>query len=385
MRFAATICLLILVLATAAGAADRPPDVTSYRQMTTLLTSETDRCPLLRLTSIGQSAQGKKQIWLVRVADPCVSAAHTARLLIMCRQHGDEPASTEAVLRLLHEVAGGHDADLRAALKQVTLYIVPMVNPDGADALTRRNGVGADLNRDWGVFSQPETRAVAHAVELIHPQVVVDAHNWDGDDSFNANCVEVARANQSAREQASHGLQQAMGTNLSAAGYQALLTAYGPECDPRLAHRYFAQEGLLSLLVETHSGDPRDTVDFQRRQGFYLALIHGLARRYGGGGAATVAALNRLEGSEVGMTQEATLFAPAPSPSAPRLPASAPRRPLVWLWAICLYGLALWLGRLGHPASVSAFPENRTAGRPAFVRASAARSAGRPGTRRYQC
>jgi murein tripeptide amidase MpaA len=110
--------------------------------MTAMLKTEAAHCPLLRLTSLGQSAHGHKEIWLVRVADPNMPPVQTVRLLILCRQHGDEPASTEAVLKLLHGIAGGHDPIIQAGLAQVTLYVVPMVNPDGADALTRRNGVG---------------------------------------------------------------------------------------------------------------------------------------------------------------------------------------------------------------------------------------------------
>jgi hypothetical protein len=91
--------------------------------------------------------------------------------------------------------------------------------------------------------------------------------------------LEVARADQTALEQARHGLQQSLGAQMTAAGYQAYLTAYGANADPRLAHRYFARQGLLSLLAETHSGDPRDTADFERRQGFYAAGAASIGRK----------------------------------------------------------------------------------------------------------
>ena len=80
---------------------------------------------------------------MARVADPAAPPpARTVRLLVLCRQHGDEPASTEAVLRLLRRIADGGDPTLRAGLRRVTLYVVPMVNPDGADAETRATGPG---------------------------------------------------------------------------------------------------------------------------------------------------------------------------------------------------------------------------------------------------
>ena len=49
-----------------------------------------------------------------------------------------------------------------------------MANPDGAAARTRKNGVGADLNRDWGPFQQPETRAaMRHALSGLDLVAVV--------------------------------------------------------------------------------------------------------------------------------------------------------------------------------------------------------------------
>ncbi|MDQ2798348.1 MAG: succinylglutamate desuccinylase/aspartoacylase family protein, partial [Armatimonadota bacterium] len=197
MRCLLLICLLLLPPALAFGSPEARTDaspVTSYAQMTAQLRADAARSPLLRLVSLGKSAKGKKDLWLVRVADPDVDPVQTTRLLVLCRQHGDEPASTEAVLRLIHQTARGSDPVLAKALSQVTIYLVPMLNPDGADANTRANGAGVDLNRDWGVFSQPETRLAARAAALIQPHIVLDAHNWDGGDHYNANCLEIARA-----------------------------------------------------------------------------------------------------------------------------------------------------------------------------------------------
>ena len=207
-----------------------------------------------------------------------------------------------------------------------------MVNPDGAEAGLRPNGLGADLNRDWGVFHQPETRAMARAVRLLRPSLVIDAHNWDGNDEYNADCLEIPRETTTALGRAAHGLQQQSVRDLAACGYLVHPTAWGNDTDPRLAHRWLARQSIQSALVETHSGDPTDHADFQRRQGMYVALIHSLLRQYASAPSA-------------GDTQEATLFPPLPSAVSPHRSLLARRISCAWLWPLGVYGLALWGGR----------------------------------------
>ena len=57
------------------------PNVTGYGAMTTQLKADAAHCPLLRVTSLGQSAQGHRELWLVRVADPKADSAKVIRLL----------------------------------------------------------------------------------------------------------------------------------------------------------------------------------------------------------------------------------------------------------------------------------------------------------------
>lgn len=397
MRGLTTIVVLFVLLALLAGGSSlcaapavSPPapspknPVTSYKQMTAQLASDAAGSDWVRVASAGKSVQGRT-LWLTRLADPASRPADTVRVLVLCRQHGDEPASTEALLRLIHGIAQGQDAPLRANLRHVTLYVVPMVNPDGAQAGTRVNGAGADLNRDWGLWTQPETRAMAHLIAALRPDAIIDAHNWDGGDALNTDCLEISRAMLTPLGAASHALQQQSAHDLAAGGYPVKSFGYGPERDPRLAHRWCARQGFLSMLVETHAGRPSDTPDFTHRQEMYIALVQSLARHFAALGPAQRLALRRLGSGSWAASREAALF---PPPSMPARLAHGPshwplpaRTKAPWLWALAAYPLALWLWGLGRITPASQSEKAWTPGR---VPATERRSAGRRARPRYR-
>ena len=371
---------LLLFLLTIAARAASP--VTTYRRMAAQLKQDVAQSNgWVKVTAIGASRHGRPLL-LAKLADPAAKPADPVRVLVLCRQHGDEPAGTEALLGLVHRAADG-DAALRVKLHSVALYVVPMVNPDGAEQGTRVNAAGADLNRDWGPFTQPETRAVRDAAHLIQPQIVLDAHNWDNSDEYNLDCVEGTRAMLSPMGRLTHSVQLGAVQGLRAQGYQVHPTAFGPDADPRLAHRYFTAQGVLSLLVETHSGSPFDAADFVRRQQMYVELIENIAARYAD--SKERSALARVE-PNIGPVRDAALFAAPMSKTASAAAVRAVRGPKNgWLWPLCVFALALW----GAGLRPSTFPASGTrtpkGWRQRTVRASAGPKAARPGRPRYQC
>jgi hypothetical protein len=65
--------------------------------------------------------------------------------------HGDEPAGPLALLDLLKN---------KHFPSEISVTIVPVVNPTGLERKTRENAEGVDLNRDYGLNARsPETRA----------------------------------------------------------------------------------------------------------------------------------------------------------------------------------------------------------------------------------
>lgn len=104
------------------------------------------------------------------------------RLLILIgRQHPPEVTGAMAMDAFVLKLA----ELVRAGIIDKTQYqflIVPLLNPDGvARGHWRANLGGMDLNRDWGLFTQPETRAVAdwlsRLASEIRPVLMLDFHS----------------------------------------------------------------------------------------------------------------------------------------------------------------------------------------------------------------
>jgi hypothetical protein len=96
------------------------------------------------------------------------------RILFYAQQHGDEISGKDALLYLIREIAE-HPERLP---EDVGVWILPMMNPDGAEAGTRVNGEGADINRDHIALEQPETRALYQVVRRVRPDIAVDCHEF---------------------------------------------------------------------------------------------------------------------------------------------------------------------------------------------------------------
>ena len=87
------------------------------------------------------------------------------RILVVGCIHGDECQGIE-VTRLLERT---RDA-------KVDLWLVHQLNPDGFVSRTRGNARGVDLNRDFGTFSQRETRIARRLILRLRPDVTLWFH-----------------------------------------------------------------------------------------------------------------------------------------------------------------------------------------------------------------
>ena len=98
------------------------------------------------------------------------------RILMWSQMHGNESTTTKAVLDLLNALISNSDTG-NLILECCTLKIIPMLNPDGAQAYTRVNANNVDLNRDAQDLTQLESRLLRAVYTKFEPDYCFNLHD----------------------------------------------------------------------------------------------------------------------------------------------------------------------------------------------------------------
>jgi len=108
------------------------------------------------VSSLGKSSEGRN-ISLVSLGTGKI------KILLWSQMHGDEATATMAMFDIFNffakseQTANELDALKKDLLSKVTLYCIPMLNPDGAEVWKRRTAQDIDMNRDALRLQSPES------------------------------------------------------------------------------------------------------------------------------------------------------------------------------------------------------------------------------------
>ncbi len=258
--FAALLALVVLHSpARAEKNLTRPPGTTRYaamgQQLKALRNYDKAHGKRMTLSTVGTSVKGRS-LWLVTVkAAPEAGAAAPKKVLYICRQHGHEPASTEAALAFLTQLVKAQDGSVLAGeLTRATVYVIPMANPDGSEAFRRHNAHDADLNRDWIRRTQPETRVLYRTVLRLRPDFVTDQHELYPNDT-HPDFLEIVGPGSGASQAFTAKLEDERTTVadvMQAEGFPVGRITDTDTHPARLAHRWVSLKGgIPTVLFET--------------------------------------------------------------------------------------------------------------------------------------
>ena len=144
----------------------RHPDV-----VTAIAAARASAPDLFQSEVVGSSVQGRSinHVWFGR---------GPMHVLLWSQMHGDEPTATVALFDVLNYVQANRTVPhVASMLDRLTVHVVPMLNPDGAEVPQRRNAQGIDINRDALLLQTPEGRALKALRDRLNPPIGFNLHN----------------------------------------------------------------------------------------------------------------------------------------------------------------------------------------------------------------
>jgi carboxypeptidase T len=206
-------CLAILLLVPFSSAvttlpfnpaSTEPYHYHTYQELTAELHSlQANHSDIMSLTSIGKTYEGR-DLWMVKLSDNVNQEEGEPGVLFMGAHHGNEKPSYEVCLFFIHymvEQYGNNSlSEIRDAINSTQIYVIPMVNPDGVEANTRKNcapnhgpfglsatitSYGVNLNRN---YDDPWFLAYIFPASYSLPFILPDSSfNYRGPYPFSAN------------------------------------------------------------------------------------------------------------------------------------------------------------------------------------------------------
>jgi hypothetical protein len=241
----------------------------------------------MRLGSYGQTREGRDLPYAVfsrpLVNDPSEAWALGRPIAVLgANVHGGERTFREGLLILMRDFATpGTEAN--ALLDEVTVIVVPQINPDGFEASEegqRGNAWGIDLNRDYVKLEHPSTaNLVANVLAAWRPHLFIDGHDG-GSRPYNLN-YQCPSHYDSMRELTlicDEEIFPAIDARLGAEGYRTWYYQQGDEREwrtggfqARIGRNYAGLVNSIGMLFEA----PRQELEGGARAGYlgYLTAV----------------------------------------------------------------------------------------------------------------
>ena len=129
-----------------------------------------------KLNKVGKSIEGR-DIYLISLG------TGKTNVFLWSQMHGDEPTATAALFDIFNFFLDENAfSELKKfLLSNLSIYLIPMVNPDGAAEFQRRNIVEIDLNRDVIRQQTPEAKILKNVFDSLKVDFGFNLHDQGRD------------------------------------------------------------------------------------------------------------------------------------------------------------------------------------------------------------
>ncbi|EDM36871.1 putative carboxypeptidase (putative secreted protein) [Pedobacter sp. BAL39] len=213
------------------------------------------------------------------------------KVFLWSQMHGDEATGTMALLDLMNFLQQqSYQEEISYLDSHCTLYLMPMVNPDGAERFSRRNALQIDLNRDFIKTVAKESEVLKKTASQLQPDYGFNLHDqntlWSVENT-NAQLdgplpAALSLLAPAYDKQISLNNTRTKATQVIAEIYRSLspllpgqIGRFDDEFEPRSFGDNFQASGIATILLE--AGGYKDDQEKQELRRFYfLAIAMGL-------------------------------------------------------------------------------------------------------------
>ncbi|MBI3005466.1 MAG: peptidase M14, partial [Ignavibacteriales bacterium] len=238
-----------------------------------------EKSEVFKKTALGKSAEG-------RAISLYTFGNGSTKVLLWSQMHGDEPTATMALLDVFNFFArnSSHPA-IRTIRENLTLLVIPMLNPDGAERFQRRTSQLIDMNRDAQRLETPEARILKDVQQTYKPDFGFNLHDQDprytvGNSkkvtaiALLAPATDESRADNPVRARAKK--LASIVANVLNQFISGHVAKYDDTFEPRAFGDNVQRWGTSTVLIES-GGWPQDRDKMFLRKVNYVALVSSLA------------------------------------------------------------------------------------------------------------
>ncbi len=228
------------------------------------------------VTKVGESVE-KRDIFLIKWGEG------KTKIFLWSQMHGDEPTATMALFDIFKLLSSKDDFKevIQKLREELTIYFIPMLNPDGAERFQRRNVYDIDINRDALRLATPEAKILMYTFDSLKADFGFNLHDQSSylttgqtyksaAISFLAPAFNFQRTYNEARENAAKVIS--IMTSILKKYIPGHIGKYSDEFEPRAFGDVFQSKGTSTILIESGGWKNDPERQYVRKMNF-LAIV----------------------------------------------------------------------------------------------------------------